>query len=406
MYIFIMQFLAQYNILLAQALGAGGSHIGLINLASALAALVISPFIGLVIESQLIRKVMILGLICDLVAMTFFILADHWCLLIPAFVLFGQVVRQLPLTDALLITFTEPDKRATLLGISRILLGTAALFAPIVAAVIVTHYGGISTQGIRPLYYISTLTISLIILLLCKHGKELDVTLSSSGVNKSRISLRKLDLLNEYRDFIKNKKYIKYLVIVRLFRDASVMLLATFIPLWIVNIKGGTAMLLGMLSTISIISGLLIQVPAGKFADKIGRKKTYYLLVTFYCVGIIILILAPTPEYLILAGILGAGLGGVIGGGIGGASFTQIIVMWWEAVSSESRSKLYGLERVIMAIARLLVSLGGILWDLGLKVMVILIPLLMEALIIIPLLHKVPETLRTLAYSSGGPGGI
>lgn len=53
---------------------------------------------------------------------------------------------------------------------------------------------------------------------------------------------------------------------------------------------------------------------------------------TFYCLGIVALILAPSPEYLVLASILGMGLGG-----IGGTALTTLLTMWWEAVPTESR---------------------------------------------------------------------
>lgn len=151
--------------------------------------------------------------------------------------------------------------------------------------------------------------------------------------------------------------------------------------------------MLGILSTLSVTSGLLIQVPAGKLADKFGRKKTFFLFTTFYCIRLTMLILAPSPEYLMLASIFGMGIGGIAGGGVGGAAMTPFLTMWWEVAPSKSIGKLYGLEGIITAVSRVLTITGGILWDCGFRMLIMIIPPLVEILVII-LLHLIPETLN------------
>jgi MFS family permease len=164
----------------------------------------------------------------------------------------------------------------------------------------------------------------------------------------------------------------------------------TFAPLWIVNVKGATPTMLGILSTLSSASAILLQVPAGRLADNIGRKKTFFIFTAFYCLGIITLILAPSPKYLMLASILGMGLGG-----IGGAALTPLMTMWWEGFPTENRGKVYGLEGIITASSRIpTMILGGILWDQGFKAQILLAPVLTELLIVLPLLYTVPETFK------------
>lgn len=390
-YSFVTQFLIQYNALFAQSLGASGTDIGLIILMSAFILFIGSPYIGLAIERYSMKKMMLLGLICDLISMLFFITANVWYLLIPALAIYFSLFRQIAFADIIFITFIEPNKRATLMSFSRILWSIMAIFAPPIAASIVTYFGGINAHGIRPLYHISFVILLAIILILYMGMDEFFI---SSNPERNKATH---EMLNEYRRILEAESHLKYWLIIRFFRGGSISLLTTFAPLWVVNVKGGTAIILGTLLAISTICGLLMQFPAGWLADKIGRKKTFILFSIFYCLGLIILAFAPSYEYLVLASVFGIGIGGIEGGGMGGAANIPLMAMWWEAVPSTSRGRLYGLEGMIIATSKIFAFIGGILWDWGLKILTILIPVLVEVLVIIPLLlSQIPETLQRL----------
>lgn len=152
------------------------TNIGLLMLISGLVLLISAPYIGLAIERKPIKRMMILGLICDIIAMIIFALANDWRLLIPAFVLYSQIIRQIPLADIVFITFTEPRKRATLVGISRIFCGIMSIFAPLITSAIVTYYGGINMHGIRPLYCISIPILLAALLILYKGLDEISIS--------------------------------------------------------------------------------------------------------------------------------------------------------------------------------------------------------------------------------------
>jgi MFS family permease len=110
--------------------------------------------------------------------------------------------------------------------------------------------------------------------------------------------------------------------------------------------------------------------------------------------GTFLMILAPSPEYLVLVGVLGAvALGSASGGGIGGVSSTPFVTMFWEAVPREKRGRWFGIEG-IMNISTIPASvLGGFLWQQGYMMEVLLIPILLELLVAMPILATVPETL-------------
>lgn len=330
------------------------------------------------------KKVMLLGLVCDMIAMLLFITANNWHLLIPAFAICVILFRQIAFADMIFITFSGPQRRATVMGFSRVLWGISMFLASPTAALIVTRFGGINAYGIRPLYYISLILLLAIFLILY-------MGLSDFLISDNLGNWQSHNLLEDYRRLLKNEPHLKCWFILRFFRGGSLNLAMTFVPLWLVNVKGVTAEIFGTLVALSFICGLIVQFPAGKLADKVGRRKTFILFNIFYCLGLIILIFAPSLEFLMLASILGIGIGGLEGGGIGGAATIPFIAMWWEAVPSMSRGKLYGLEGMIIAAARLLVIIGGILWDHDLKILTISISALVEILVTIPLIYRLSE---------------
>ena len=86
--------------------------------------------------------------------------------------------------------------------------------------------------------------------------------------------------------------------------------------------------------------------------------------------------------------------------------------MFWEVVPEEKRGRWFGVEG-LMGLSTIPASmLGGLLWQQGLKAEVLLLPILIEALLVIPILATVPDTLERAkpsqkpgAGSPGLPGG-
>jgi len=168
-----------------------------------------------------------------------------------------------------------------------------------------------------------------------------------------------------------------------------------FAPLWIVEIKKADQYLLGLLGTLSIGTSLLLQIPMGKLADKIGRKKIFLMLRPFTYLGTLLLIWAPDPLTLAIAvGILGAvGVMAPGGGGIGNVSFIPFITMYWESFPAEKRGRVQGISGLLDVVGSFASLLGGFLWQAGYMELVLIIPLLADALILVPTFMRIPESL-------------
>ena len=201
--------------------------------------------------------------------------------------------------------------------------------------------------------------------------------------------------LQDFRDMFKGEAggNRKKWIIVKTLRNVGTRLAIPFVPLWLV-MKGADPYILGIMGSVQMIMTMLFQIPAGKLADKIGRKKAFYIFAPFKWLGILVLLWAPSPEWLILAGILGGTGGGGQAGGLSGVSQIPFVTMEHELVPAEARGKWMGIMGSLSIFTFWVPIVGGIMWQQGLMIEVLLISIVIEALIAIPILHTIPDTLK------------
>jgi MFS family permease len=384
-YYWTQRLTTQYIQLYAMDLGANAFEIGVLNsVAAALSSIVTIP-LGWAIEKFSVKRVMLLGFACAAISACFFSLAIDWWMLIPAFLIGSKLVRIYPLTDIIFVSATKPQIRASVMSLSRVVWGILNIFAPITAALIVVEYGGINAQGIRPLFYIQLMLTTFVFLFI---ARELPPLSSQTGIER-----KKSEFFQGYHDFFKGEKWLKRWIVLRSIRQFGINLAMPFVPLWMVNVKGANPYILGVIGTTSVITSLVLQIPMGKKADKIGRKKVYFMLRPVSYAGTLLLILSPRPEYLILVGLLGAIAIGGEGGGVGGVSHISFITMFWEMVPQEKMGRWFGLEGIMFISTVPATILGGILWQKGFMTEVLLLPIILEILVVMPILATVPDTL-------------
>jgi MFS family permease len=378
----------QYNQLYARDLGAEYVEIGSLNSIGAAITSIVSVPLGWVAEKYSVKKVMLLGLACAILSAIIYAYADNWLILIPAIILSSLALRIInPLTDVIFITCTKTEQSGTVMGLSRLAWGMLNTFAPMTAAIIVANFGGINAQGIRPLYFIQLILTTFVFLFI---AVKLQTLPTHVDIKKDNFGSEGAGFIQDFKELFKGEKWLKRWIALRMIRQFGVNIATPFITLWMVNAKGADPYILGITGTTSIIMSTLLQIPAGRLADKIGRKKVYFLLRPISYIGTLLMILAPHPEYLIIVGLLG-----VIGmkGGVGYVSFTPFITMHWEMVPSEKRGRWFGIEGLISISTIPATILGGILWQYEHMIEALLLPIILEVLIVIPILITVPDTL-------------
>ena len=379
----------QYNQLYAKNLGAGYVEIGALNSIGAAISSIISVPLGWAVERYGVKKIILLGLVCSILSSSIYYLAGGWWILIPAIILgsiSGRIIN--PLTDVIFISSTKTEKSGTVMGLSRVVWGVIGIFAPATAAVIVANFGGINARGIRPLYGIQVILASIVFLYLSAKLEPLE---SNHDNGKEKVGPKISGMIHDFKELFSGERWLKRWAILFVIRSFGMSIAMPFTALWLVNVKNADPYTLGVMGSLGAIASTLLQIPAGRLADRIGRKKAFYLLRPLTYTGTLLMILSPRPEYLILVGLLGA-VG--LSGGAGSVSFTPFITMHWEMVPEEKRGRWFGVEGLLHIATIPATILGGILWQLGFMREVLLIPILIEVMVVIPILHTIPDTLR------------
>jgi MFS family permease len=392
----------QYDQLYITALGANPLELGsLSSIAGAVNAVVSAPM-GWLADKYGVKKVIVFGLVLATIASAIYGLATDWWMIIPGIIL-AQVGMGLimPLTDIIFIGTTNPVQRATSIGFARALWAIPCTVVPLVSAFLVTTFGGISVQGIRPIYffvlasYLFVLfTVVVMLRPLLYRESNLD---NSSDNNGDKQKSKSFEFIQDLKELFKGEKSLKKWIILWSIQRFGTSLAMPFVPLWLVQQKGADPTILGVMGVVSIAMSVLLQIPAGRLADKIGRKKAYLLFHPIIYLGSLLLILATSSEYLILVGLLGAiGLQtGVVGAaGISGIAHTPFITLFWEMVPAEKRGRWHGVTGVLGLIGIPATLLGGFLWEHELMMPVLIIPMILEGLVVLPLFLSIPETLN------------
>jgi MFS family permease len=136
-------------------------------------------------------------------------------------------------------------------------------------------------------------------------------------------------------DFIQGN--FLYLIISWFIIDFVVELPSTYFPLY-VKALGGTATSLGIIMASTMISMSFVQLLGGYIADKYGRKWIITIMTVIAGLGRLIYVLAPTWEWLIIAGI-------IIGVSLIYGPALQAMVA--DSLPSEKRGIGYGLVHLI-----------------------------------------------------------
>ena len=384
---------AQYNQLYATALGANPVELGSLDSVGSIASSLISVPSGLIADRFGAKKVILIGLAMSALVSALYSLASSWWILIPAIILYGVCQRLvMPYVDVLFINYSKPQQRSMVMSLSRTLWAIPRLVTSVVAAIIVTYFGGVNAEGIRPLYFIQLVLGTFVFLAIAIWLAPA----TNSNEHNARIQRNRSDhggVIADFREVFAGEPWLKRWLVIMILRNVGMRLAMPFTPLWIVDVKGADPYILGLMGLGNTLVGLLLQLPVGRLADRIGRKRAFYLFRPFVYIGTLLLVFTPKPEYLIIVGMLGyiGFVGGGGGGGLGGVSFVPLITMNFELVSEEKRGRWLGLLGFFGIVSFPISIIGGFMWYQGLMMEVLLLPIVLDVIAIL-MMRTIPDT--------------
>jgi MFS family permease len=378
---FLAGLTTQYSSIYTVALGADSVTLGTINsIGSGISALISTP-VGWLADRYGIKPFYLLGIGLLAGGTLIYALAPTWEVIIAAVILFSISMRLTGTGCSVICADSvEIEDRATAQNLCVTFSSIASLIAPLIAAHLVTLYGGLNAQGIRPLYYLRFAGYGLVLVFVAVQLREpRRIRRAEAGADPGFIS--------EFRQLFEGGGPLWRWVIVASLTGLPMAMTSPFLQLFAHQVKGADQYLLGIMTTAAVLVRLVFGIPLGRLADKVGRKKVVYLLTPLWYASSLLLVFSFSSATLILAGALQT---------FYAISSGATSAMTMELVPVERMGKwsgVLGLFRGLVTIPAPLI--GGLIWrELG-PMYVFLVPLAVDLLLRIPLLTTIPETLRT-----------
>ena len=233
-------------------------------------------------------------------------------------------------------------------------------------------------ETIRPLFYITVvLTILSLIIVIKKLSFTKWATIKSTekrNIIKDGIAILKAD-----------KNCVKWLGISAV-ASMPAALVTPYVQLYAAETTGANAAQLATMATGTALMSVLFGYLFGIISDKYGRKRMLYFTTALYLIGLVILITAKNPSFLILVGLLQGfqEIGAPISGSILHELVPHKVMGRWVGVNKFFSSMF----------SALMAAISGIIYDYIGGKWVFIIYILCELFIRLPLLFSLPETLH------------
>lgn len=170
---FLMGLTNQYSAIYAVGLGADSVQLGsLSSVGSAISTLLSMP-IGWLVDRQGIRPFFLLAIVLSAGGALLYALARDWRVLIAAAIL-ASISGRLSGTSSSVICADSVQNRdrVTAQNVCGTLSAIVSMISPLVAAYLVTAFGGMTLEGIRPLYYLRFVGYGLVFLIVAAKLRE------------------------------------------------------------------------------------------------------------------------------------------------------------------------------------------------------------------------------------------
>ncbi len=372
---FLMNLTRNYFSIYTTGLGADAVTLGGIRSISSAVNMLISIPSGWLSDTYNLKKVMGVGMAIQIVMVALLALAKNWTWVLVSMALDPFTMALMFRSQTVMMSNALKDgDRATGFGLRQVFGQMVGITAPIPAALIVGYFGGLNVEGIRPLFYLRTIGL---VLLYAYVYTRLDDVPPQPRPEKSSV-------LQDLREVLAGGEGLKTWIVVSGLGSIVWGMMEPFTFLYAAEVKGADALTLGIMTTVSILASIVFSLPVNQIADTKGRKFAIFLVRPALYIWMLMVVLAPSPSWLILAWVFrGIGL-----------SSTAYDTIALELVPPSQRGRWLGITNAFSSIARIPAPLiGGFLYRGSHSYLIFLIPLILDLGLRMPLLGwKIPET--------------
>lgn len=373
----------QYNSLYVTLLGASPVQLGsLQSVGNAVSALASLPT-GWFIDYYSLKNVFLLGTALLAASGLLYFAAPTWTWLYAAVIIYYLGSRMTCTACTVTCASELPNEgRATGRGLCRTLASPIAIVTPLAAAWLISQFGGISLEGLRPLFAIqAAIFVGILVLLKVR----LSAKQPSNGTPDRRA------ILSGFVEVFKQGPDVARLMVIMGLMELPWTIAQPFMPVYAHEVKGADEFIIGGIAMTSMLVPMIASIPIGRLSDRHGRKKLLFLLAPLTYAGNLLLILAPTTGLGSSVFLLSYGLF---------FGFNSIAMALASSMAAEIMPKeqmgrwigVVGLFRSLLSIPA--PTLGGLIWEQIGPQYVFLAAIAIDVGIRLPLLALTRETLH------------
>ena len=376
---FLYSIISPYLSIYTMNLGATATQLGLVNSVGMVAAGVIAPFIGWIIDRRGVRQIYLIGIGFLAIFYLAYAVAGTWTIAIFGMVAYwvgkgmsGQAC------STICGNSLRNEDRATAMSLCETLAaGVLGMLAPVLGAALVARFGGLTVEGIRPLFYVSLFGTVVTFVMVYAF-------LPNRRWAREESSFR--HLLRDLSAVIRSGEKLGRWLVIDAIGFLPFGMVIPFAQPFAHHIKGADELILGMMLTAYALTPLLLGIVVGRIADRIGRKRVLYVTIPLSWLSCVALIFAPNAGVLVLSGVL-----------LGFSTISSVTAgaMAYELVPKAHMGRWIGISRLVrMLVGAAAAMLAGLIWDHVGPAYVFVTVIAIEMCIRMPLLITMPETLH------------
>jgi MFS family permease len=377
---FAYQMVFPYLSIYIIALGATATQLGIINSIGMVIAGLLGPVTGGFVDRNGPKKVYLIGIVFLAISYLTYGLAHSWIVTVIAMIAYWVGFATSIHSCATICgnCLVNRDRATGMMICESVAAGILGMVGPLLATWMVTRSGGINPEGIRPLF-IAALIITI--------GSFIVVLTQLSNQKWTKEYSNKPNFIKDSLQVLRNNSYSKRWLIIAAITFLPTGMVFPFSQVFAHEIKGANEIVLGAMVTGAALASIAFAVPAGRLADRLGRKKVLFVIFPLFWLSNLLLIWSPNQAILLISGIMQGFF--YISGPINSAIEREL-------VSADQMGRWIGIIRVFrMTLSALMALLAGIIWDKIGPQYVFLTFIGLDLLIKMPLLISVPETLHS-----------
>lgn len=368
-----------YTNIYVRELGASPVELGAVNSISSIGSTILAMPIGFLHDKYSLRKLFIFGSLLTVIASLLYAISSNWLMIIPAIVL-TKIISRFHCSVICDLSL-QTESRATAKSLCEGAGSIPSLFAPLLAAFLITIISGqISAEGIRPLYWIQFLAHAILLIYIVIMLKEVIQPELHQNTGFRNLFRGLFQVLGHDPSL---KRYV-------LFYSMSMFTLSMITPFWYPyanEMKLANQFIISAMAATSIFVTIVTATPLGRLADKIGRKKVYYILNPLVASANLLLLLSPSASYFLILPALLRGFDTVI-------RIVIIGAMTPELIPSQYVGRWRGILGLFTGIVSVVAPIiGGMIWETLGPTSLFVIATLIEITITLPLITRIKETL-------------